>query len=78
MKSMLLSLWTSFRKWVTVDWNPTTFYIVISVIGVCILFLLLGFLKGNYNKGKKIKWGNIVLLVLLGGVMGLLCYARFA
>lgn len=78
MNSMLLNLWTKFREWVSVKWSALTFYIVFSVLGVCILALLLNFLKTNYNKGKSIKWGRIVLIVLLGGIMGLLAYARFA
>ena len=78
MESMLLSLWTRFRTWVTVDWSATTFYIVLSVLGVCVLMLLLGFLKGNYNKGKPIKWGNVVLLVILAALIGFLSYVRFA
>ena len=77
MSSMLLGIWESFRKWVSVDWSALTFAIVLSVFGICVLMLLSTFLKENYNKGKSIKWGKIVLLVLLMGVMVLLFYVRF-
>ena len=77
MSSMLLGLWESFRKWVSVDWTTLTFAIVLSILGICVLMLLSTFLKENYNKGKSIKWGKIVLLVLLMGIMVLLFYVRF-
>jgi len=77
MSSMLLGIWESFRKWVSVDWSALTFAIVLSVFGICVLMLLSTFLKENYNKGKSIKWGKIVLLVLLMGIMVLLFYVRF-
>ena len=75
--SMLLSLWTKFRQWVSVDWSNVTFAIVVGILGVVALMLLMSFLKGNYNKGKAIKWGNVVLLVVVLGILALLCFVRF-
>lgn len=78
MISMLLSLWDDFRNWVTVDWNDTTFAIVISVLGVCGLLCFVSFVKGNFNKGKKIKWGQLVLALVLFVILGVISYARYA
>lgn len=78
MNSMLLGLWESFKKWVSVDWTAVTYAIVLSVLGVCALLLLSSFLKENFNKGKSIKWAKVVLLLILLGIMALLFYVRFA
>ena len=77
MKSTLLNLWDRFSLWVSVEWNMTTYIIVVSVLGVGALLLLLSFLKGNFNKGKKIKWVNLVLALLMLGALALISYARF-
>lgn len=77
MNSVMLSLWDTFRHWVSVDWSATTFAIVVSLLGVCALLGLLSFFKGNFDKGKPIKWGKVVLIVLLLGIVTLLAVARF-
>ena len=77
MKSTLLNLWDRFSLWVSVEWNMTTYIIVASVLGVGALLLLLSFLKGNFNKGKKIKWANLILALLMLGALALISYARF-
>lgn len=76
MSSMLLSLWTRFRQWVSVDWSQTTFFIILGVLVVCALLLLQTFLKKS-TKGKGIKWASVVLLILLLGIVALLSVARF-
>ena len=77
MKSTLLNLWDRFSLWVSVEWNLTTYIIVASVLGVGAMLLLLNFLKGNFNKGKNIKWANLVLAILMIGCLALISFARF-
>lgn len=77
MKSTLLNLWDRFSLWVSVEWNLTTYIIVASVLGVGAMLLLSNFLKGNFNKGKKIKWANLVLAILMLGCLALISFARF-
>jgi len=75
---MLLSLWGKFKQWVTVEWSELTFAITVGVLGCVALLLLVSFLKLNYNKGKAIKWGNLVLLIVILAIVAVLCFARFA
>ena len=77
MGEMVLSLWGKFKQWVSVDWSPLTFGLVVGVFGVIALLLLMSFLKENFNKGKAIKWANLVLLILLGAIIAVLSVARF-
>lgn len=77
MGEMVLSLWGKFKQWVSVDWSPLTFGLVIGVLGVLALLLLMNFLKENFNKGKAIKWANLVLLIVLGAIILVLSLARF-
>ena len=78
MKSMMLSLWDDFRKLVSVDMSQTTYIIIVCVLGICGMLALLSFFKGNYNKGKSVKWGKIVVAVLMFGILALLSAVRFA
>lgn len=78
MNSMLLSLWDDFRNWVTVGWSDTTYIIVVCVFGICGLLSLLSFFKGNFNKGKKVKWGSIVLSLVLFALLAVVSIARYA
>lgn len=78
MKSMMLSLWDDFRKLISVDMNQTTYIIIVCVLGICGMLALLSFFKGNYNKGKGIKWGKIVVAVLMFGILALISAVRFA
>ena len=76
MNSMLLSLWTKFRQWVSVTWTQTTFYIVLGVLLVCAMLLLVSFFK-EASKAKKIPWGTLVIVLILLGIMALLAAVRF-
>ena len=76
MNSMILSLWTKFRQWVSVTWTQTTFYIVLSVLFVCAMLVFVGFFK-QASKGKKIPWGTLVIVLILLGIMALLSAVRF-
>ncbi len=77
MKSTLLNLWDRFSLWVSVEWSTTTYIIVSSLLGVGALLLLLSYLKGNFNKGKKIQWANLILAILLLGALAVVSMARF-
>lgn len=76
--NMLLSIWDDFSNWVTLEWSQTTYILVICIFGLCGLMALLSFFKGNFNKGKKIKWGKIVLAVFMFALLAVVSYARFA
>ncbi len=78
MNSMLLSLWDDFRNWVTVGWSQTTYIIVVCVFGLCGLLSLLSFFKGNFNKGKKIKWGSLVIALIMFALLAVVSIARYA
>lgn len=77
MNSMLLSLWDDFTKWVSVDWSQTTYIIVVCIFGLLGLLSLLSFFKGNFDKGKKVKWSKLILALLLFGLLALVSFARF-
>lgn len=76
--NMLLSIWDDFRNWVTIDWSQTTYILVVCIFGLCGLMALLSFFKGNFNKGKKIKWGKIVLAVFMFALLAVISAARYA
>ncbi len=76
--NMLLSIWDDFSNWVTLEWSQTTYILVVCIFGLCGLMALLSFFKGNFNKGKKIKWGKIVLAVFMFALLAVVSYARFA
>jgi hypothetical protein len=78
MGSMLLDVWGTIKHWIGVTWAQSTYIIVVCVLGVCGLLLLSSYLKGNFNKGKKIKWGPLVLALVLFGLLALVSAARFA
>ncbi len=78
MNSMLLSLWDDFRNWITVGWSETTYIIVVCVFGICGLLSLLSFFKGNFNKGKKIKWGSLVIALIMFALLALVSIVRYA
>lgn len=78
MNSMLLSLWGKIRDWVSITWSQTTYIIVVCVLGVCGLLLLSTYLKSNFNKGKKIKWGPLVLALILFGLLAAITALRYA
>ena len=76
MKSMLCNIWDDFCLWVY-GWGDVTFAIVMGVLGVLALLGLLTFFKGNFDKGKKIKWLKLIGALLLFGLLALLAVARF-
>ncbi len=79
MISMLCNIWLDFCDWVSNDWTDLTFYIVVSILAICGLLSLSVFVKKsyNYNKDDKIKWGQLVLAILLIGIVVVLCVAKF-
>lgn len=78
MFSMLCSMWDDFSMWVTNQWTQTTFVIVVCIVGVLGLFALLSFFKGSFDKGKKPKWGTLILSIILFALLAVLSAARFA
>mgnify|MGYP001624776368 len=78
MFSMLCSLWDDFSMWVTNQWSQTTYIIVVCVLGVLGLMALLSFFKGSFDKGKKPKWGTLILSIILFAILAVICFARFA
>ncbi len=78
MNGMLLSLWGKMRDWVTNGWTQTTYIIVVCILGVCGLLLLSTYLKKNFNKGKKVKWGPLILAIILFVLLGLVTALRYA
>ena len=77
MKGMLLSLWGKMSDWVSNGWTQTTYIIVMCILGVCGLLLLSTYLKSNFNKGKKIKWGPLVLALVLFGLMAFISALKY-
>ncbi len=78
MNSMLLSFGGKIKDWVTITWSQTTYIIVVCVLGVCGLLLLSSYLKTNFNKGKKVKWGPLVLALILFGLLAAVTALRYA
>lgn len=78
MFSMLCSLWDDFSMWITNQWSQTTYIIVVCVLGVLGLMALLSFFKGSFDKGKKPKWGTLILSIILFAILAVICFARFA
>lgn len=78
MFSMLCSLWDDFSMWVTNQWSQTTYIIVVCVLGVLGLMALLSFFKTSFDKGKKPKWGTLILSIILFAILAVICFARFA
>ena len=68
--------WTDFKQWVSVEWSDTVFALVLCILGICIAGVLLTFFKKAVNKGK-LKWANIVLIIILGGLIALFAFARY-
>ena len=78
MFSMLCSLWDDFSMWVTNEWSQTTYVIIVCVFGVLGLLSLLSFFKGSFDKGKKPRWGTLILSIILFALLAVVCVARFA
>ncbi|MBE7076069.1 MAG: hypothetical protein E7375_03275 [Clostridiales bacterium] len=77
MLSTLCSIWDDFCAWVSVGWTQTTFIIVVCVFGILGLMSLLSFFKQSFDKGKKPKWFQLILSLILLGLMAVVCIARF-
>ena len=77
MISMLCSLWDDFSMWVTDVWSSMTYAIVVGIFGVLGLMALLSFFKKSWDKGKKPKWGQLFLAILMFGLVALISIARF-
>lgn len=77
MNSVLLSFWDTVRHWISVDWSPITFGLIVGFLGVFALMILLNFFKGNFDKGKPIKWGNLIFLIIILVLTAVICAARF-
>lgn len=78
MFSMLCSMWDDFSMWVTNEWTQTTYIIIVCVFAVLGLLSLLSFFKGSFDKGKKPKWGILILSIILFALLAVVCAARFA
>lgn len=78
MNALLLSAWDDFSNWVTLGWNQTTFVIVVCVFGICGLLAFLSFFKGNFNKGKSIKWFKLVVALLMFALLAVVSAAKYA
>ena len=76
MISMLCGIWDDFKAWVTLGWSQTTFIIVVCVLGILGLMTLLSFFKKTYNKGKAIKWGQLILALVLFAILAVISAAR--
>lgn len=77
MISTLCNVWNDFSMWVSNEWSQMTFYIVISILCVLGLFGFLSFFKKSWDKGKRPKWGLLIVSALMFGLMALLFFARF-
>ncbi len=77
MFSMLCSLWDKFSMWVTNEWNNTTYIIVICAFSLFGLYALLAFFKKSFDKGKRPKWGMLILAILMFALVAVVSAARF-
>lgn len=77
MNFMMLDIWGWFCAKVT-SLSSVTFSIILTILAVCALLGFLSFFKKNFDKGKPIKWAQLVLTILLFAVFTVLCLARFA
>ena len=75
--SMMLGLWNDFSNWITNTWSDVTFLIVVSIFGILGLLALLSFFKGNFDKGKKVKWLKLVFALVMFGLLTLLCCVKY-
>ena len=73
---MRCSIWDDFKTWIIDGWSETTFILVICVLGVLGLMALLLFFKKSFDKGKKPKWGVLILALILFGVLAFLSVIR--
>jgi hypothetical protein len=81
MNALLLGFWETVKHFVTVDLTPTTFGLLVGILGVLALLAFLGFFKAaakSANSGKAIKWGSLILAIIVFGLVALLVSARFA
>ena len=71
-------LWQKFEMWVTLEWTPLTFGLLVSILGVVGCVGLLTFFKKSYGKADKPpKWGTLVVAILMFIILAIVCAARF-
>ncbi len=81
MNALLLGFWETIKHFVTIDLTQTTFILLVGIIGVLGLLAFLGFFKAatkSANNSKPIKWGSLILAIIMFGLVALLCSLRFA
>ena len=74
---MLCDVWQDFCSWI-VGWGDIAFYVVVSVFAVIGLLAMVSFVKKSYAKEDKIKWGTLILTVIMFAIVAVLCIAKFA
>ncbi len=79
MRTMILSVWDDFSKWVSVDWSETTYIIIMCALGILAMMGILAFFKGDkYHKEQKpFKWATLVGCIICLGLIALFSAARF-
>ncbi len=80
MLSTMCNIWDDFSNWVTLEWHPVVFILVVSVLALFGSFAFVSFIKGpKYNKDKKpFKWGTLIFGFLLFGIMAIIVCAKYA
>ena len=74
MMSMLCNVWQDFSNWIRLGWSDVTFGLVISIFALCGVLSLLTFFKKSFDKGKKPKWGMLVLAIIMFALLaGVAC-----
>lgn len=76
MISMMCNLWDNFSMWVSDKWSTTTFALVVSIFGLLGLMALLSFFKKSFDKGKRPKWGTLILSLLMFALMAVVFAAK--
>ena len=75
MNALLLGFWETIKHFVTIDLTQTTFILLVGMLA------FLGFFKAatkSANNSKPIKWGSLILAIIMFGLVALLCSLRFA
>lgn len=81
MNALLLGFWETIKRFVTIELTETTFGLLVGLLGLAGLFAFLGFFKAaskSVNGSKPVKWGSLILAIILFGLVALLCSVRFA
>lgn len=78
MRFMLCNIWDNFSNWVSLQWTPTTFIIVLSVFVLCGLLGVLSFFKKSINKDKRPKWGVLIVSIICFALAVVISLAKYA